>query len=997
MTWNPVIRKAFTLAAVLFIALVAFLIVVNYRSQRSFERQVVRDFSNRADHLSALMGYVLYERIQDCDDIADSRELTAYFQGRDLGMSSQYGLKASNDNIHDLLKRKLQNTSFQDSPVYSQIAVILDDGTPLAVVPPLTDSPPDWRKYRYTLDQKGRMTVDWDDGEARLVISRPYFYKGNYEAQIVMWIVPSDIVARIRASHNSAPWDQVFITTGNGQRVTAPIFDPHMPSRIFKEMLDSDGPIHTTMVEDDKTVDIIAAKANVPGANLSLFLTAPMKKIFGDTTPYGNLIVMAVLSLLLMAGGAFLLRENTRAMVLKARLGEIEEQQRAAKQRNRLLRQEVSDRRKAERSLESQLEFLHVLQDTMPNPLYYFDENGVALGCNEAFTSAIGLSRWSVVGRTMRELLPPEIADTVIQSAGRLVGTKQMDRFRLALPSDKGDAIFIFNQASFPVDERRWGVVGVMEDITAMSIHTEELRKAKVSAEEASRAKSSFLANMSHEIRTPINAIIGMTELLEEEDLTEDQKESLSVILGASRSLLDIVDDILDLSKIESGRIELDDDPFDIAEVVNRSAVIFSKVTAVKGLDFQVELDKRLAKRYIGDAVRLRQIAVNLLSNAVKFTHEGGISLSVRLLDRGEEKDRLAMAVGDTGIGISPEERDRIFLPFVQADGSTTKRYGGTGLGLPICRKLVALMGGEMELESAKNEGSTFTVTLSLKREPSEEGSPSSEGVNLEIPPGMGEGRLILLAEDNHFNAKIMKKTLEKRGFLVNIAKNGEEALSSLDRERPDLILMDIQMPVMDGLEATARIRKREAESGISAVPVIALTAYAMKEEQEKMIESGIDDIITKPVDRGALFRKIMRHLDGRQSPEKGTVTPDREDRDTHSPLDPSRFAELSEMVGGDPRVLEGIIRDFLDTVPSLRESLFHALQTGDGDEIGKKAHSMKGTLSTMGGLTAAGVCASIEDAARYRDLERVKTLAEELDRQLEDLTETLSKKTGRA
>ncbi len=280
------------------IVLVFAVASINHQRQKSIRTQVLKDFSNRADHLAALMSYVIFERNQDGEDIASSRELTSYFQGRDLGMSSQYGLMAAQENIHDLLKRKLHNTTYQDSPVYSRIAVILDGGRPLAVAPSTINTPLDWSRYRYTLDERGRMTTEWEEGSPRLVISRPFFYKGRYEAQIVLWILPSDLMARIRTSQQDLPWDRVFMTTKNGQKVVSPFQDSRWTSWLFQAMEGSQGPEILSYKDGKKR--LLVAKSDIPNTPLYLYLVAPEEKVLNDVKVDATTILIALLSMILV-------------------------------------------------------------------------------------------------------------------------------------------------------------------------------------------------------------------------------------------------------------------------------------------------------------------------------------------------------------------------------------------------------------------------------------------------------------------------------------------------------------------------------------------------------------------------------------------------------------------------------------------------------------------------------------------------------------------------
>nr|WP_321500518.1 hypothetical protein [uncultured Dethiosulfovibrio sp.] len=301
------IATAQIIAGLALIILTATVLSINEGEKNAFRQRALKDFSYRADHLATLMSYVLFERKQDGEDIANSGELISYFQGIDLGMSSQYGLMAAKENIQELLKRKLQTTTFQDNPVYSRIAIILDGGRPLAVVPSVIDSPPNWAKYRYTLNQKGRVTSEWEKGAPRLVISRPFFYKGQYQAQIVLWIVPSDMLARIRMTHNAMPWDQVFITTWNGQRVISP-FGERDTSTMFQMMEGTKGPDILSVGGED----LLVAKSDIPDTPLSLYLVAPENKVLSKKGLDISSSYMGILSLSLFMALIGLVRIKTR-------------------------------------------------------------------------------------------------------------------------------------------------------------------------------------------------------------------------------------------------------------------------------------------------------------------------------------------------------------------------------------------------------------------------------------------------------------------------------------------------------------------------------------------------------------------------------------------------------------------------------------------------------------------------------------------------------------
>ena len=398
------------------------------------------------------------------------------------------------------------------------------------------------------------------------------------------------------------------------------------------------------------------------------------------------------------------------------------------------------------------------------------------------------------------------------------------------------------------------GFVVVMTDITRQREVTRLEAEARRQAEDANRAKSEFLANMSHEIRTPLNGVLGMVQVMRRGDLSSEQRRSLEVIGTAGHALLSVLNRIFDLSKIEAGKLELEIHPFDLEEAVRLAVDAYAPLAAQKDVAFTVDIHPKARGAWMGDAGRLRQVLSNLVSNAVKFTQDGRIDLRVQLSPEG-----LRFEVADTGLGIAPDKLELIFDKFTQADASTTRRFGGTGLGLAISRQFVALMGGELTVASESGAGSVFSFTLPLARS----AAPLADVVS---PAGMAPERTVnalrvLLADDNPTNQLIIEALLEPMGVQLTTVSDGRQAVAAFAPGRFDLVLMDVQMPEMNGVEATVEIRKRERAAGAKATPIIALTANVMRHQIEAYVSAGMVGVVAKPIEASVLFQAMEAAL----------------------------------------------------------------------------------------------------------------------------------------
>ncbi|HEX4197116.1 MAG TPA: ATP-binding protein [Caulobacteraceae bacterium] len=407
------------------------------------------------------------------------------------------------------------------------------------------------------------------------------------------------------------------------------------------------------------------------------------------------------------------------------------------------------------------------------------------------------------------------------------------------------------------IEERRTsegGTIGLRVDITEMKEQAAALTMALHRAEAASRAKSEFLANMSHEIRTPLNGVLGLAEVLGRSDLDERQRDILKTIVGSAATLDGILADLLDFSRLEAGRLTVSEAAFDLGELIEAAASPYRSAAEAKRLAFELSLDQTARRRVVGDPARLRQILTNLLSNAVKFTSQGRVGLSVAKAARG---DRYYFEVRDSGIGFEPDHAERLFSRFEQADGSITRQFGGTGLGLSISRQLAELMGGQISAAGKPGRGAVFTLMLPL---PAARDAPAATETVLERP---ARPPRVLVVDDNETNRKVAELILAAIGAEVTCVEDGQAAVGAVESGDFDVVLMDLQMPVMDGLSATRAIRAREAKDGLPRLPVVVLSANVMREHVEASNAAGADDHIGKPVRAETLIAAVLQAVEG--------------------------------------------------------------------------------------------------------------------------------------
>jgi PAS domain S-box-containing protein len=510
--------------------------------------------------------------------------------------------------------------------------------------------------------------------------------------------------------------------------------------------------------------------------------------------------------------------------------------------------------------IDDQRAFLRQIIDMCPNYIFVKDRSGRFTLVNEALAESAGCKPDELVGRSDTDLIPPEKAEASHRDDLEVIQTRREKIVEGESLTDAAGRNHYLHTVKRPIIDEHGEVthvLGVANDITLHKEAEASMKRARAAADTANRAKSEFLANMSHEIRTPLNGIIGMSELCLDTELPSGQRECVTTVKLSADSLLSVINDILDFSKLEAEKLQLDEVDLELRPLIEEAMQSATSRAREKGLELQVEVDPDVPEFVRCDAQRLRQVLLSLIGNAIKFTERGRIGLHVQLSRRVGEECLLQFAVADSGIGIAADRQLVIFNPFVQGDSSSTRQYGGTGLGLAICARLVDMMHGSMWLDSELGKGSTFHFTVQVRRASRAQLVPAPPVPGRDATAARGSTLSILLAEDNAVNQLVMSRLLHKRGHRVVIAENGRQVLERVQRERFDAIFMDVQMPEMDGFQATAALRSQEGQE--HRTPIIALTAHASAESRAQCLAAGMDDYLSKPIDAGELDALLTR------------------------------------------------------------------------------------------------------------------------------------------
>ncbi len=640
-----------------------------------------------------------------------------------------------------------------------------------------------------------------------------------------------------------------------------------------------------------------------------------------------------------------------------------------------------------------------ILIENMSEGALTITEEGVILYANKCFAELLKRPLEKVIG----SLLIDSVAPGQQQVFQQLLQEEDSKR-RLAM-LDLVDSCGTLISAQFSlINLQMEGVPGnicvVVTDLTEHNrieavINAERL--ARVKSEESERAniaKSRFLANISHEIRTPMNIIIGMAKLANESAHSQEQKEYIDMIMESADSLLTLINDILDYSKIEAQGIELAHVPTNLSYLMEKLILSLNLEASQKGLKFTCSIDDNIPSIVLGDPFRLQQVLLNLVGNAIKFTIKGEVAVNLRL-DEKAEKEELAskdvapvrFVIRDTGIGVPHDKMDQLFEVFAQCHNLDSYNEGGTGLGLPISKNLVELMGGSIEFESKENHGSIFyfTIPFSLPEGKNATNKESKLATSRIQPSDQLFGKdnnselNILLVEDKPMNRKLAKIYLERKGHNVSTASNGKEALEMHKSQQFDLILMDIHMPLMDGFKATSHIRAAEAKEG-GHIPIIALTAYAMQEDKDKCLHAGMDYYISKPIDTEELYYTLARAMEKKM------------DKPMPQALSPEDVQEMLQRMEGNRELLEELLEMFFQDYYQNMMILKESLEKKDAPGLAVVAHGLKGELGNLGMKNAYKIAYELEKLAKENNLEEAASLLELLEYEIKQIEDFFSR-----
>ena len=665
---------------------------------------------------------------------------------------------------------------------------------------------------------------------------------------------------------------------------------------------------------------------------------------------------------------------------------------------------DITEQKRAEETLRQSEELFRVLFDDAPLPHQSMDQNGCLLLVNDAWLAALGYERQEVIGQSFGTLLHPDCAGFFQENFPKFLDCGRMTSAEFTMRRKDGSTLLASfdGRVSRDAQGRFLRTHCTFQDVTERRRTEETLKKAKAEAEAASLAKAQFLANMSHEIRTPLGGVIGAANLLAQSRLSTEQHQLADMAVESGRALLTLINDILDFSKIEAGRLDLKPAFFGLRADLEAVAAPFRLQAGLRGLTLDLVVDEDAPDALVGDSGRLDQVLRNLLGNALKFTEKGSVALEVEwdsFCPTPQDVACLRFTVRDTGVGIAPEFLPHLFESFSQGDHSYGKRYGGTGLGLAISRSLVERMGGHIEVQSTLGAGSTFSFMLCLPLAAQERCAAEPKTLFAPRKQTKKSDRLhVLLADDNEVGRFLLEHILKDTGHTTVSVGDGLQVLEALARESFDLVLMDVQMPELDGLTATQRIRQGQAGARNVGIPIVALTAYAQAEDRERFLAVGMDDYVPKPVEVGVLLAAMRRAMNLRtkggaaKGPAPASIQAEAEPA-VCEPAKIPRFDQgfLERSFGGRSDFLAEMLDQFQTlSLPEIQDNLRQALAPLDLPRCARVAHKARGTFGAVGARRAALLCQAAESAAVEEDAEAVNHHAQALLVEMAELDEHL-------
>jgi two-component system sensor histidine kinase/response regulator len=1161
-TKRPGLIIATVFIAVALVALMGFLLFDNYRIAADLQQTLLARMQQETERRVASIDYFFSERKNDLAHLARSREVAVFFENRALGMSLRYGLRQSLIPIKAMFDDLLERKRLGQQRIYRRLVLVDETGEVLvdtdqnALDIGSTELPGVNRPQ-----DVGGVFRARDNGRG-LTVSMPYQFKGEYAGQLVAWMEPA------------ALYSNLLGLDGDGQALAYILAEPapsgglravgsgasstwgELLAQLNPTALPSAGkplsrPLRARV--ENAALDVYVSLFDVPGTDFILAEVNRVRTIEGSLKPWVQMLGMAALAALVLGGAVLVFRANLNAAALRARLTESALREEQIQAKNDALSVEIAERRRVDDALRhSEREFRAIANYTYDWE-DWTDQDGRLLWVNPAVERVSGYRVEDCMA--MQDYPLPMVHPDDREQFSRHLRPKDSGRgtdheFRLLHKDGSTSWAAISWQPIFDGDGANLGRRSSIHDITERRRAVEAIQQAKDAAEVASKAKSDFLANMSHEIRTPMVGVIGMTGLLQETRLSEQQREYVDTIRSSGDALMEVINDILDFSKIEANRMELEVAGFDLRTAVEEVVDMFAVRAYEKGLQFSCLFPAGIPVRLRGDSGRLRQILINLTGNAIKFTERGEVSISVARTDdlNDARQCRLRFEIQDTGIGIPADRRYRLFESFFQADTSTTRRFGGTGLGLAISKQLVDLMGGQIGCDSEEGAGATFWCEIPFRidahvAEPIDESARLLQGKRvlivddnetnrrvlaeylsafgcvigqsaggadankelaaatqrgepyeiaildrlMPITDGLTLGREIrgnesyrdlklvmlssrdqrgdgsaleqagfdafltkpvkrsalqrvllrlyevqqapvpgaqakvqdppqqqtqtslrvLVAEDNPTNQKVAASMLKRLGHHADVVSNGREVLDALSARDYDLVLMDVQMPELDGLEATRRVRTLEAGGG-RHLPIVAMTAHASLSDRTRCLDAGMDDFVTKPIQREALGETIMANVArleaGGSAIHRGTYprqssaaarTSDIAEQEAkptgNTETDGFTIDRMMRRLDNDEAIAREIATLFVPNTAQLFSELAAAVPAGDAEVVRARAHSIKGSAGNIGATTLQDLAAAMEYAGREGQLDEAERLLPALRHNLERVSAVLS------